>query len=181
MALIALEDMRFFAYHGLYEEERIIGTHFILDVTLETEIASAATIEEHGMDKVINTINYEAVYDICKIQMVKKKEESEKLLESVLHNIVHALKKQFSTIQVIKIKIRKLNPPLGGHVGSASIETTESFIQTCGRCGNPLICYLDENCWCVKEKLRIHPRTAEMIATQYKGCLCAKCLSEFSG
>ena len=179
MAFIALEDMQFFAYHGLYEEERLIGTHFILDIFIETEISSADTIQEHGIDKVINTINYETVYDICKIQM--REENSEKLIETVIYNITHALKKQFSTLQLIKIKMRKLHPPMGGQVGSASIETTDSFIHHCGRCNNPLICYEDETCWCVKEKTKIHPRTAEMIATQYKGCLCAKCLNQFAG
>ena len=179
MALIALEDMRFYAYHGLYEEERIIGTNFVLDIFIETDIHSADTIKEHGMDKLINTINYETVYDICKMQM--RQESSEKLLETVLSNIVFALKKQFSTIQVVKTKIRKLNPPIGGYIGSASIETLDTFLHECGKCGDPLICYLDATCWCMNVKAKIHPRTAEMIAAQYKDCLCAKCLSEYVG
>jgi 7,8-dihydroneopterin aldolase/epimerase/oxygenase len=179
MTLIALEGMRFFAYHGLYEEERIIGTHFTLDIFIETDIHSADTIEEHGMDKLINTINYETVYDICKIQM--RQENSEKLLETVLDNIIFALKKQFSTIQEVKVKIRKLNPPMGGQIGSASIETTDTFLQECAKCSNPLICYGDATCWCATEKAKIHPRTAEMVATQYKGCLCAKCLFQYVG
>ncbi|NJN35420.1 MAG: dihydroneopterin aldolase [Saprospiraceae bacterium] len=29
MALVALEGMRFFANHGLYDEERLIGNNFI--------------------------------------------------------------------------------------------------------------------------------------------------------
>jgi 7,8-dihydroneopterin aldolase/epimerase/oxygenase len=179
MALIALEDMRFYAYHGLYEEERILGTHFILDIFIETDITSADTIEEHGMDKLINTINYETVYDICKIQM--REENSEKLLETVLHNIIDALKKQFSTIQVVRVKIKKLNPPMSGQIGAASIEITDSFIHECPKCNNPLICYDDDTCWCMQEKLKIHPRTYEMVTTQFKDCLCAKCLGQYAG
>ena len=177
MALVTLEGMRFFAHHGLYEEERIIGTHFILDITIETDISSAEIIEEHGMEKVVNTINYETVYEICKIQM----KNTQKLLETVLENIIYALKWQFSTIYTVKIRIRKLNPPLGGEVAWSSVEDSEDYQIACGRCGKPLLCYGDNTCWCGKEKLRIHPRTSEMLNTQYKGCLCAKCLGEYAG
>jgi 7,8-dihydroneopterin aldolase/epimerase/oxygenase len=179
MALIALQDMRFFAYHGLYEEERILGTHFILDIVIETDISDADTIKEHGMDKLVNTINYETVYDICKIYM--RKENSEKLLESVLYNIIFGLKKQFKAIQEVKIKIRKLNPPMGGQIGWASVETNDSFMNDCAKCGKPLLCYGDGNCWCSNDKNTIHPRTSEMLAAQFKGCLCANCLREYMG
>jgi 7,8-dihydroneopterin aldolase/epimerase/oxygenase len=179
MALISLQDMRFFAYHGLYEEEYVLGTHFILDISLETDISNADTVVEHGMDKLVNTINYETVYDICKKYM--RQENSEKLLENVIHNIIIALKKQFSTIQEVKIKIRKLNPPMGGQIGAASIETSEHYMQECSKCGNPLLCYNDDNCWCVNDKKRIHPRTAEMVAAQFKGCLCSKCMELYMG
>ena len=179
MAIIALEGMRFFAYHGLYEEERILGTHFILDINLETDISEAKTVVEDGIDKITDTINYETVYEICALQMQKK--NAQLLLETVLENIVHALKAQFQTISIIKIKIKKLNPPLSGQVDWSSVENTENYHHKCGRCEEDMICYLDENCWCMKEKEKIHPRTTEMLATQYKGCLCAKCLKEFVG
>ena len=32
MLTIALEGLQFYAYHGLYPEEQIIGNHFILDI-----------------------------------------------------------------------------------------------------------------------------------------------------
>ena len=177
MAFITLEGMRFFAHHGLYEEERVIGTHFLLDISIETDISAVGIKEEDGMDKVINTINYETVYEICAIQM----KNTQKLLESVLANIIYGLKWQFQTIYVVKVKIRKLHPPLGGQVDAASIETSMDFQTACGRCGNPMICYGDETCWCTKDKASIHPRTAELIATQYKGHLCTKCLSGYAG
>ncbi len=36
MAQIALENMEFYAYHGCFSEEQIIGTHFIIDLLLNT-------------------------------------------------------------------------------------------------------------------------------------------------
>ena len=37
MAVIALEGMRFFAYHGFYPEENIIGTNYVVDVYITAD------------------------------------------------------------------------------------------------------------------------------------------------
>jgi 7,8-dihydroneopterin aldolase/epimerase/oxygenase len=177
MAIIALEGMRFFAHHGLYEEEQLIGTHFILDIQIQTDVTLATTFEEHEVEKVVGTINYETVYEICKIEMSKP----QKLLETVVKNIMSALKWQFQAIFQLRIKIQKLNPPLSGIVAASSIEVEESYLKQCGRCGNPLVCYKLPSCWCTEMKANIHPRTTEMLTAQYKGCLCMKCLTEYAG
>ena len=43
MGIISLEGMDFFAYHGCFTEEQIIGTHFIVDLHLETDTSQAET------------------------------------------------------------------------------------------------------------------------------------------
>ena len=181
MAVIALEGMHFRAFHGLYEEERIIGNDFILDIEIMTDISKAVVKYEHGIDKIENTINYETVYEICKIEMATP----HKLLEQLLENIVLALKNQFQGMNQVSIKIKKLNPPMGGRVASSSIEEVYNFVRQCGRCQKPMICYDPmskiNTCWCVDELLKVHPRTIEMLKTQFKGCLCRKCVEEFSG
>lgn len=182
MAVIALEGMHFRAHHGLYEEERIMGNDFILDIEIKVDISEAKIVYEHGIDKIDRTINYETVYEICRIEMATP----HKLLEQLLKSIVLALKYQFKTMFSIKIKIKKLNPPLGGRVEWSSVEDSHDFIQMCGRCGKPLICYdpitnVANSCGCLEVIERIHPRTLEMLKTQYKGCLCRKCYEEFAG
>ena len=178
MAVIALEGMRFRAFHGLYEEERILGNDFILNIEIMTDISKATVIEEHGIEKLDNTINYETVYDICRIEMATP----HKLLEKLLQHIVISLKYQFKTIAQVSIKIKKMNPPLGGRVESSSVEEVYNFTRQCGRCGSPMICYNDvPNCWCFEDRSKVHPRTFEMLSAQYKGCLCKKCLKEYAG
>jgi 7,8-dihydroneopterin aldolase/epimerase/oxygenase len=177
MAIIALEGMRFFAHHGLYEEETLMGTHFVLDIEIKTDVSFASTIEEDEVAKLVGTINYETVYEISRIEM----EKPQKLLESVVKNIMVALKWQFQNIFQLRVKIKKLNPPLGGIVASSSIEVEEVYLKQCGRCGSPLVCYKSSSCWCVGAKANIHPRTMEMLTTQFKGCLCGKCLTEYAG
>ncbi len=170
MSLIALEGMQFYAYHGVYEEEQIVGNNFVVDIYITTNYAKAV----EG-DNIFETINYETVYLICEAEMRKKV----KLLETLTENIIFALKHQFSTIQEISIKITKKNPWPGGRVAAASIETEESYVAKCPRCGKPFICYKDENCWC--HDLRVHPKTRDSIQQEYKGCLCKQCLSFYAG
>lgn len=179
MAHIALENMRFYAYHGLYEEERKIGNNFILDVTIDADTYAAGVVKEHDTEKVVNTVNYELVYDICRIEMGKP----QLLLETVIEKIIYHLKRHIPNLNSVEIKIRKLNPPLGGIIGSASITDSASFERTCGKCKSPITCYKDDTCWCKKEGLRdrIHPRTFELWAQQYGGCLCMRCIKGLEG
>lgn len=166
MGLISLQDMHFYAYHGVYDEEQIIGNDYWIDLTIDTDFGGAEQSDDLG-----DTINYETVYFICKSEMSKPR----RLLEKIGADIVERLKFQFDNIQQVQITIRKQNPPLGGKVGFASIEISDEFVQQCGRCGKGLVCYSDENCWC--QNFKIHPETQLSLKKQFKGCLCKKCLS----
>jgi 7,8-dihydroneopterin aldolase/epimerase/oxygenase len=168
MGLITLQGMRFYAYHGFYPEENILGGEYIVDVTLETAFNDAAV-----QDNLERTANYETVYLICKVEMKK----NAKLLETVAARIIMAIKRQFSGIQNVKVTVQKLNPPLGGRVDAAIIETNENFSSSCGKCGKKMICYKDGNCWCgTPSKTLLSSPAREAIAKKYKGCLCDACL-----
>ena len=54
MAKIALEGMRFHAYHGFYNEERKIGGYYTVDVYIETSLPRSAF-----QDDLTGTVNYE--------------------------------------------------------------------------------------------------------------------------
>ncbi|NJN35421.1 MAG: hypothetical protein HC817_15360 [Saprospiraceae bacterium] len=140
-------------------------------------MSGVQVVLEDGIEKIANTINYETVYEICRLQM----KQPQKLLETVLDNILLMLKWQFATIQTVKMRIRKLNPPVGGTVAWSLIEKEISLVSQCGRCGRAMICYNDATCWCQELREKIHPRTMEMLKGQFKGCLCERCLKEFSG
>ena len=165
MAIIALEQMRFHAKHGFYEEEQIIGGEYLVDIRLTIDHAPAA-----NGDDLFKTVNYETVYEICRIEMRKPV----KLIETLAANILKNLKKAFQNLQNVKITIKKINPPLGGTVGAAVMELEQNFVVTCPKTTKPMICYKDENCWCMAYKGKIHPRTLEFINSQFGD----KCISE---
>jgi dihydroneopterin aldolase len=112
MGTIAIEGMEFYSYHGHFEEESVIGTKFIIDLYLETDTSKA-----EQSDRLQDTVNYLDVYQCVKDQM----KTSSYLIEHVARRILDALLLQFSAIEAVEIKLRKLNPPLGGQMESVSI------------------------------------------------------------
>lgn len=109
---VSLEGVRFFAYHGFYPEEQIVGTEFLLDIEAEMEVFSA------GEDEIANTINYERLFHIASAEMSIPR----KLIETVAHNILDKVRHEFLAAQFIRVKIRKMNPPMGGEIRNSAIE-----------------------------------------------------------
>lgn len=107
MAQISIENMEFFAHHGCFKEEQIIGTKFIVDFFCEAD-----TTEAEKEDDLTKTVNYQSVYLIIQQEM----EQKSKLLEHVARRTLKKIMLTFPQIEVGEIKIAKLNPPIGGKV-----------------------------------------------------------------
>ncbi|MBR9919562.1 MAG: dihydroneopterin aldolase [Bacteroidetes bacterium] len=170
MATVALEGMRFFAYHGYYEEERLIGGEYVVDVYITTDVSKAAV-----KDDLERTINYENIHTICQAVM----KEPCKLIETVAEKISLRIKHLYHYIKEMKIRVRKLNPPLNGPVQQAMVEVDGDFRKKCGRCQRPLLCYGDRSCWCIDT--HVHKGQLEQLKIQYgNNCLCKECLDFFA-
>ena len=115
MSKITIENMEFYAYHGHFEEEQKIGTWFSLDLTMEVDTSKAELTDE-----LEDTVDYSAVYQVVKEQMMIPS----KLLEHVGRRILNAVKERFSDVTDAQLKIRKMNPPLGGKMDFVSLELT---------------------------------------------------------
>jgi len=113
MGLISLEGMEFFAYHGHFKEEQIIGTRFTVDLFMETD-----THEAEMTDNLAKTVNYQAVYNVVAKEMSVKSH----LLENVARRILDAISREFPHIETCRVKIAKMNPPVGGKVEKVSLE-----------------------------------------------------------
>lgn len=111
---VSLEGIRFFAYHGFYPEEQVLGTEFIVDVDTELEVYAA------GGDEISNTVNYERLFQITSHEMKTPR----KLLETVAHGILEQIRHEFIAVKNIRVLIRKMHPPLGGDVRNSAIELT---------------------------------------------------------
>lgn len=113
MALISIEKMEFYAYHGCFEEEQKIGTWFNVDLSLEVDTSKA-----EKSDNIEDTVNYQSVYQVVKEQMMIPSH----LLENVARRILDAVGKNFPAVSYAWVKVKKMNPPLGGVMDSVSVE-----------------------------------------------------------
>ena len=113
MSKVALEGMQFYAYHGFYEEEQLIGGYFVVDVYVDTDFMLAAET-----DDLSGTVNYETVYFVCRMEMKRPS----KLIEHVAQRIHQRLMGVLSSATGILVRISKLNPPLGGPVSRSYVE-----------------------------------------------------------
>jgi len=111
--MISINGMEFFAHHGCFAEERIVGTHFLVDLSMEYDTSKAEI-----SDNLEETIDYQEVYQLVKKEM----EISSNLLEHVGRRIINSIENNFPQIGLIELEICKLNPPLGGKMHSVSIQ-----------------------------------------------------------
>ena len=114
---VGLEDVRFFAYHGLFTEERILGNWFVLSVCVSKEAKSLT------FDKLDQTFDYGQIYTICQEVMA----EPVDLLETVAQRIADRLKLTFKDMSRYEIQISKEQPPLGMLGGKSSVSLIESM------------------------------------------------------
>lgn len=114
MLQLGLNHIKFYAFHGWYEEERKAGGNYLVNCTIDLEDAAqnAVTLE--------HTFDYQQAFDIIKGEMNKPR----KLLEEVANDCVHNILKASEQVQKVTVSIEKLNPPIGGEMGSFSVTLT---------------------------------------------------------
>lgn len=112
MGLIEIEGMEFYAYHGHYEEEQIVGNRFLVDLCLNADCSPAAC-----SDDIKDAVNYQVAYKIIKKQMQTKSH----LLENIVSRIIDAIYLEFPEAKKVKVKLSKMNPPMGGKIKKVSV------------------------------------------------------------
>jgi 7,8-dihydroneopterin aldolase/epimerase/oxygenase len=110
---ISLENIEIFAHHGWYDEERITGNTFIVDINLILDLPDYT-----GKDDLNETVNYEKLYEIA----IENMSRPRKLLESICWTIKDDLLAVFGPNINGSVKIVKLNPPVKGKVGKSSVK-----------------------------------------------------------
>lgn len=112
MGLIEIEGMEFYAYHGHFKEEQVVGNKFLVNVALKTNCSDAAET-----DNLQDALNYQVVYKLIQEEMGKKSH----LLENIAKRILDSLYSNFKNLENAQIKISKMNPPMGGQIEKVSI------------------------------------------------------------
>lgn len=107
---IEIRNAQFYAFHGVMEQEQIVGGHYTIDLSLK--IAQLPDSDEIG-----DTVSYADVYEILKREMAIPS----KLLESVCKRIIESIFSEQQLVNEVTITLTKVTPPMGGDNLSAAV------------------------------------------------------------
>ncbi len=111
---IKLNEMVFYGFHGVHDEERRLGQRFVVSATLYTDYDKDFSIRE--LD---DTVDYTKVYDDIREIMESMQFQ---LLESCANTIADKLIRDFPLIQKLEICIQKPSVPIPGSLKSVEVE-----------------------------------------------------------
>ncbi|MCS5666186.1 MAG: dihydroneopterin aldolase [Dehalococcoidia bacterium] len=113
---IILEGMRFYGFHGVNPEERVLGQEYLVDLAVEMDLAIAGT-----SDRLEDTISYAHIYRAVRDVM---EGEPRNLLEAAAQSIAYRVLHEFP-IDSVSVRVKKPHPPIRGSViENATVEIT---------------------------------------------------------
>ena len=113
MALISVEGIRIFAYHGHLPEEKKLGGHFIVNVWVKAD-----TSEAEKTDDLNDTVDYVKIIEIVKEQMAIRSD----MIEHPARRIVDAIL-PIQKVKKVKVEVEKINPPIDATFDKISVTT----------------------------------------------------------
>ena len=116
MFTIHLSNLRFFAHHGMHDEEAIVGNDFEVSVSVTFDVPEKIT-------HLSETVNYSSVYTTIKKIFINPA----KLLETLAVDICDEIHSSDNRIRKINITIHKLNPPISNFIGDVGVSFCKSF------------------------------------------------------
>lgn len=112
MDKIKLKKIRVYAYHGCLDEEGVIGSDYLVDLTVYSNLTYASKT-----DLLTDTIDYVHLKSIVKKEMSIRS----KLLENVAQRIIDSVLSELELVKKVKVSIAKKNPPIGGDVSEVCV------------------------------------------------------------
>ncbi len=109
---IALTGLKFFARHGVWEQETKVGNEFIVDIRVRIPYS-----DEILSDDLNATISYADIFSIVEEEMSKPR----KLLETVAATIRQRISSKWNEILGGSITICKSIPPIARINGSSQV------------------------------------------------------------
>jgi dihydroneopterin aldolase len=112
MSTIRLKNIKIYAFHGCLVEEGKIGSNYLVNLSVKADLSQAA-----NTDTLSDTVDYVHLQKIVTNEM----REPSKLLEHVGQRIIDTVFKEIPLVNSVKVKVAKVNPPIGGDVEEVSV------------------------------------------------------------
>lgn len=104
MDILRLKGLKFWGLHGFYDEERINGNQFVVDITFYLSLQKVGE-----SDNLEDTLDYQNVYKAVESVM---KGPSVKMIEHLAFLIGEKIILLLESEIKFEVTVRKLNPPL---------------------------------------------------------------------
>jgi dihydroneopterin aldolase len=114
MDVIHLEDLAFYAYHGLYEEEIRLGQRFIVSMSCWLDLELASSQDDYSL-----TVCYGMLVKTIEGVVLNSRFD---LIESLAGAIIKAVLAADSRIEKVRVRVHKPGAPLPIAQGRASVE-----------------------------------------------------------
>jgi len=124
MDKIIIEDLEVYAYHGVNEEEKVLGQMFLVTLEIGLDLRQAALT-----GNVNATVNYAEVCDMVKEIMLTQKFD---LIETAAMKIIEGIFKRFDNAETIRVILKKPWAPTGHHLKYAAVELKRTRGDCCG-------------------------------------------------
>ena len=111
-ATVKVENLKIYAFHGCMEEEKVIGSDYVVNICAVCSVGKKAFEDEIG-----GTVDYVSLARIAKREMSVRSE----LLEAVVNRIISCCFNEISVLEQISVTVSKLSPPINADVGSVSV------------------------------------------------------------
>ncbi|ULB34708.1 MULTISPECIES: dihydroneopterin aldolase [Proteiniphilum] len=112
---IRLNKMHFYAFHGVMQQEKVIGNEFEVNITLKADLEAASM-----SDDVSDTVNYSDVYDLVNKEM----KIPSNLIEHVACRICRKIREYYPVLSAVEVSVKKMHPPVNGEMESAEVIIT---------------------------------------------------------
>lgn len=117
MITIHLHNLKFFGYHGVHEEEKLLGNEYEVNVDIEFHEETAEIVSLN------QTLNYVEIFKIIK----KRMQIPTPLLETIVMDIGNTIQTNYKNIRSINIRLKKLHPPVTALQGSVGVSWQKAF------------------------------------------------------
>lgn len=113
---IRIEQLRVYAHHGYFADEKWNGQYFEISVVLKLALQNAGV-----SDAISNTVDYAAV---CEFIAAKMTEQTFDLIETVAEFLADSLMDQYETVQEASVEVRKPDAPISLEISYVSVKVT---------------------------------------------------------
>lgn len=103
MDRIVLSGLEFFAYHGVFPEEAVLGGRFVVDAELFMPLSGASRLED--------TVSYASVFETIRLETTGQRHA---LLESLANAIADRILADYAPIARVIVRVHKPHAPIPG-------------------------------------------------------------------